>query len=234
MMTVGGVDSATQTTSSCDSEGLRFLDLTNLTWGTAFDTGRPAYQVGPGISRAIGGGPDGGATKMLPDGGWDDTLVANLFTGTTDLTAPYVPTGKRNTTGLHDPSGAPGGPAAQAASRPDVGAIVGGTASGVVLLALVAALVGYHRGGLKPGPAGAEGEKKEQDAGKPGSPVSPVSPDQLSYSCPNSSATPISQTSPPPYELESCNRVDELLGEQWLAELEEDGPWRRDRRREMP
>lgn len=230
MMTVGGVDSATYTTGSCDSEGLRFLDLTNLTWGTAFDTGRPAYQVGPGISRVIGGGLDGGATKMLPDGGWDDTLVANLFTGTTDLTAPYVPVNKRNTTGFHDPSGEPGYPAAAAASRPDVGAIVGGVAGGVVLLALVAALVGYHRGGRKPGAAGAEGEK-EQDAGKPGS---PVSPDQLSYSFQNSSATPISLTSPPPYELGSCARVDELLGEQWLAELEEDGPWRRDGRREVP
>lgn len=225
-MSVGGMDSATQTTGSCDSGGLRFLDLTDMTWGTAFDTRRPAYQVGAGISRAIGGGLDGGATKMLPDGGWDDTLVATLFTGTTDLMAPYVPTNKRNTTGSHHPSGAPGGPAAQAAPRPDVGAIAGGTAGGVVLLALVAVLVGYHRGGRKLGT-----KEEEEVAGKPGS---PVSPDQLSYSCQNSSVTPISQTSPPPYELESSARVDELLGEQWLAELEEDGPWRRDGRREMP
>ena len=226
MMSVGGVDSDTQTTGSCDPEGLRFLDLTNMTWGAAFDPGRPAYQVGPRISGAIGGGPDGGATKMLPAGGWDDTLVANLFTGTTDLMAPYVPANKRNATGSQDPSGAPG-PAAPAASQPDVGAIAGGTAGGVVLLAIVAAVVGYNRSRPKPGATAAE----EEEAREPGS---PPSPGRLSYSCPNSSATPVSQTAPPPYELESRARVDELLGEQWLAELEEDVPWRRDGRRGLP
>lgn len=226
-MRVGGVDSGTPTTGSCEAEGLRFLDLTNMTWGTTFDTRRPAYQVSPRISQAIGGGLNGGATRMLPDGGWDDTLVATLFTGTTDLMAPYVPANKRNTTGFHNPSGAPGS-AAPAVGQPDVGAIAGGTAGGIVLLALVAAVVCYHRGGRpKQGAAGAE----EEEHGKPGS---PVSPDQLSYSCQDSSATPISQTSPPPYELESRARVDELLGEQWLAELEEDGPWRQDGRRELP
>jgi hypothetical protein len=94
MVTVGGLDSI-NTTDYCDWEfkSVAIYDLTEgelAGWGSVFMADKPPYQVNAQISAVIGGGLDGNATKLLPDGGWSSTLVANLFTGTNNQTAPFV------------------------------------------------------------------------------------------------------------------------------------------------
>ena len=85
MVTVGGIRNGTNATWQCDWEyrGVAMFDLTALGWGSVYDSGKPPYQVASKISAVVGGGLDGGATKLFPDGGWTSTLVAQLFTGST-------------------------------------------------------------------------------------------------------------------------------------------------------
>ncbi|CAJ2514047.1 Uu.00g021660.m01.CDS01 [Anthostomella pinea] len=129
MITVGGINSTNLTGSGCDWEwmGVAILDLSTMEWGSIFDSNKTPYQVYEGISAVIGGGPDGGATKLLPDGGWTSTLVANLFTGTTNNTAPYSP--KSGADGVTDNY-------FHIPSKTNVGAIVGGVVGGVALVAI--------------------------------------------------------------------------------------------------
>ncbi|KAK7754885.1 hypothetical protein SLS62_003199 [Diatrype stigma] len=129
-----GTESASATTDSCDWEwmGVAILDLTSMAWGSVFDRDKPRYQVSALISAVVGGGPDGGATRLLPDDGWTSAAVANLFTGSSSLSAPYAP-----------PSPNAAGPdeADDDKDNRNVGAIVGGAVGGgggflVVLAAL--------------------------------------------------------------------------------------------------
>lgn len=127
MITVGGIASS-NVTATCDWEsmGVAILDLTSMGWGSVFDSQAAPYQVNTMISDVVGGGPDGNATKLLPDGGWTSTGLAKLFTGTTNQTEPYSPPGNQPaTTG----SGGTG--------STNTGAIVGGVVGGVAFLALV-------------------------------------------------------------------------------------------------
>ncbi|KAI0869708.1 hypothetical protein GGS24DRAFT_511673 [Hypoxylon argillaceum] len=126
MLTVGGTNSTSYPTN-CDWEwmGVAVLDLSTMAWGSIFDRNKPAYQVHPMISDIIGGGPDGGATILRPESGWSSTHIAQLFTGTMDQTASFIPpdtSDSNSTTGNSDGNGA---------GRANVGAIVGGTVGGV-------------------------------------------------------------------------------------------------------
>lgn len=130
MITVGGIESS-NVTGKCDWEsmGVAILDLTTMGWGSVFDSSAAPYQVNAMISDVIGGGPDGNATMLLPDGGWTSTGLARLFTGTANQTEPYTPPGSLTaTTGSHN------------TGATSTGAIVGGVIGGVVLLALVGLL----------------------------------------------------------------------------------------------
>lgn len=127
MITVGGIES-TNVTGTCDWEtmGVAVLDLTLMGWGSVFDSQAAPYQVNTMISDVIGGGPDGNATMLLPDGGWTSTGLARLFTGTANQTEPYSPPGSNSVPAESDTT---------RATR--TGAIVGGVIGGVVLLALI-------------------------------------------------------------------------------------------------
>lgn len=127
MITVGGIGS-TNVTGTCDWEamGVAVLDLTLMGWGSVFDSKAAPYQVNTMISDVIGGGPDGNATMLLPDGGWTSTGLARLFTGTANQTEPYSPPRSHSV---------PTGSDSTRATR--TGAIVGGVIGGVVLLALI-------------------------------------------------------------------------------------------------
>src|SRR5277367_2012372 len=92
MITIGGLDNV-NATDYCDWEymSVGIYDLTegeSVGWGSVFSADKPPYQVNAQIFAVIGGGPNGNATKLLPDGGWSSTLVASLFTGTDNQTAP--------------------------------------------------------------------------------------------------------------------------------------------------
>lgn len=78
------------------------------------------------ISDVVGGGPDGNATKLLPESGWTSTGLAKLFTGTTNQTQPYSPPGS-----VHDNAGL------NSAGSTKTGAIVGGVIGGVAFLAMI-------------------------------------------------------------------------------------------------
>ncbi|OTA94145.1 hypothetical protein M434DRAFT_30317 [Hypoxylon sp. CO27-5] len=93
MLTSGGLGD--NPPNGCDWKwrGVAILDLYEVIWGEHFTVDSPPYQVSPRIFQVIGGGPGGGAEKMLPDGGWSSTSIANLFTRTTDQNAPFSPLG---------------------------------------------------------------------------------------------------------------------------------------------
>lgn len=178
MVTVGGINNGTNATHECDWEymGVAIFDLTLLGWGSVYDSGKAPYQVSAPISAVVGGGPDGGATKLFPDGGWTSTLVARLFTGSESQTAPYEPSGANSSgssgsgNGSDTSDGGGGGP--------NVGAIVGGVVGGVAFLGAVIAVFSWwwrrkrsrgRRGGRVP----VAGQAAEPDAPPP-PPKSPV------------------------------------------------------------
>lgn len=131
MITVGGIASS-NTTARCDWEpmGMAILDMTLMSWGSIFDSKAAPYQVNTMISDVVGGGPDGNATSLLPEGGWTSTGLANLFTGTFNQTQPYSPPGSQSVrTGSNN------------ARASTLGATVGGVVGGVVFLASIGVLV---------------------------------------------------------------------------------------------
>lgn len=127
MITVGGIASP-NITGTCDWEamGVAVLDLTLMGWGSVFNSSAAPYQVNTMISDVIGGGLDGNATKLLPEGGWTSTGLAKLFTGTTNQTQPYSP-----------PGSVPNNTGPSSAGSTKTGAIVGGVIGGVAFLALI-------------------------------------------------------------------------------------------------
>ncbi|KAF2964582.1 hypothetical protein GQX73_g8986 [Xylaria multiplex] len=133
MISVGGTNS-TDYPETCDWEwmGVAVLDLSEMAWGSIFDRDKPPYQVNPMISDIIGGGLDGGATMLRPESGWSNTHVAQLFTGTMDQTAYFIPPG------ASEPNGTTGSAGSNRAGGTNIGAIVGGTVGGVAFLLLLA------------------------------------------------------------------------------------------------
>lgn len=146
--------------------GLAVLDLSTMAWGSIFDRNKPPYQVHPMISDIIGGGPDGGATILRPESGWSSTHIAQLFTGTMDQTASFIPpdTGDSNgTTGNSDGNGA---------GRANVGAIVGGTVGGVVFLLLLALGLWWFLRKTK-GPGQQQQQEQQRQDNSPGPKLEP-------------------------------------------------------------
>ncbi|ETI28220.1 hypothetical protein G647_00669 [Cladophialophora carrionii CBS 160.54] len=81
MITVGGGGKSSNISSDCDWEqkSLAVLDLSTIKWGSVYDAAAPAFEVPEAVVKVIGGGPSGNATKLEPDGGWDQTGLSNLF-----------------------------------------------------------------------------------------------------------------------------------------------------------
>ncbi|KAK8083848.1 hypothetical protein PG996_002629 [Apiospora saccharicola] len=197
--------------------GVAILDLSTNAWGSVYDSQKPPYEVTPEISAVVGGGPRGGATKLLPSIGWTSFQIANLFTGTSNQSAPYsIPGSNSGSTPSSDKSRSD-------SSSTNAGAIAGGTVGGVVFVAIVAtALYGWRRRRL--------GRQRQptlelaaRDAAKPES-------SHFSTAVPPSIADPpYKPQSPltPTSELGGTGVVNELLGEQFLAELPEHSakPW---------
>lgn len=206
MVTVGGIASS-NVTGTCDWEsmGVAVLDLTLMGWGSVFDSMAAPYEVNTMISDVVGGGPDGNATRLLPDGGWTSTGLANLFTGSTNQTQPYSP--PRNLPVEGESGGTRGA---------SVGAIVGGVIGGVVLLALTGLLIWA----IKTNRFGWLGGTKKQ-GGRTGA-------ERLELqSTPTTSSKPTAVTHEAPGITPEVNMtpVGELGGLQLIPELE--GQWGR-------
>jgi len=147
MITVGGRTSA-NATETCDFEymSVAIYDLTEGNsdgWGSVYTADKPPYQVNAQISAAIGGGANGNATKLLPDGGWSSSSVANLFTGTSNQSAPAI-ISSSTTSSLSNSSASlplPSPPSSSSpgknAQRTIIGAIAGGVVGGIGLVSLV-------------------------------------------------------------------------------------------------
>ncbi|KAK8140146.1 cell wall anchored protein [Apiospora sp. TS-2023a] len=218
MITVGGINS-TDITGICDWEwmGVAILDLSTNAWGSVYDSQKPPYEVTPEISAVVGGGPRGGATKLLPSGGWTSFQIANLFTGTSNQSAPYsIPGANSGSTPSSDKSGGD-------SSSTNAGAIAGGTVGGVVFVAIVATALYYWRRRRLVRQRQPTLELAARDAAKPVS-------SHFSTAVPPSIADPqYKPQSPltPTSELGGTGVVNELLGEQFLAELPEHSapPW---------
>jgi hypothetical protein len=132
MITIGGLDNK-NATDYCDWEymSVAIYDLTEgetVGWGSVFSADKPPYQVNSQIIAAVGGGPDGNATKLLPEGGWSSAVTAKLFTGTNNESAPA------NINWVSKESSP-----ASTTNQVDKALIAGGTVGGIVALALVAA-----------------------------------------------------------------------------------------------
>ncbi|KAK8055646.1 hypothetical protein PG993_000873 [Apiospora rasikravindrae] len=214
MITVGGINS-TDITGNCDWEwmGVAILDLSTNAWGSVFDAQKPPYEVNPEISAVIGGGPNGEATKLLPNGGWTSFQIANLFTGTSNQSAPYhVPT---NNDGAQPPSDKSEG----GSNSSSVGAIVGGTVGGVAFLVIAATLLYCW-------------QRRRQQQGQPASELAAhedAKPETAQFATAVPPAIVDPQSNPqspntPTSELAGTSAVNELLGEQRLAELPESRP----------
>ncbi|KAK9771907.1 putative Peptidase A1 domain-containing protein [Seiridium cardinale] len=169
MITIGGTN-LTNYPTNCDWEwmSVAILDLTEMAWGSIYDSNKAPYQVNHQISTLVGGGSDGAATKLLPDGGWTSSMVAQLFTGTTNQSAPYSPSGAISSSN----------PSTGSDSGVNIGAIVGGTVGGAVLVALLGLQLWWLRRRrrqrqraaapeeTKPAPA-MEQQHREEIAGEP-------------------------------------------------------------------
>ncbi|KAL0258908.1 hypothetical protein SLS55_006412 [Diplodia seriata] len=112
MLTVGGtidafvydVETQTQTTINasaltCDWEtkGVAVLDMSTMKWGSVFDAYAAAYRVPDAVVGAIGGGAEGGATATAPAGGFDETVVAAMFSPRVAATPPSGDSGAADT-----------------------------------------------------------------------------------------------------------------------------------------
>lgn len=136
MITVGGLDSINEV-DSCDWEymSVAIWNLTENTgngWGSIYTHDAAPYQVPYNIYSVIGGGQQGNASKLLPDGGWNNTMVAKLFTGTTNLQAPAG--GPSNQTNSSNP---PASSKKGISSGAITGAVVGSVAGLSIIIATI-------------------------------------------------------------------------------------------------
>jgi hypothetical protein len=146
MITIGGLDNV-NATDYCDWEymSVGIYDLTegeSVGWGSVFSADKPPYQVNARIFAVIGGGPNGNATKLLPDGGWSSTLVASLFTGTDNQTAPVPISGSSTKPPLPSTVSA-------TSNHTNIAVISGGIVGGIAAVVLFTSLALFVRHHLK-------------------------------------------------------------------------------------
>lgn len=88
-ITVGGLRYA-DPLRECDWEykSIAVYNLNSGEWSSEWDPAAPAYEVPEKISGIVGGNANGSATKLVPDKGWTSIQIAELFTGSSNQTAP--------------------------------------------------------------------------------------------------------------------------------------------------
>ncbi|KAH8719221.1 hypothetical protein GQ44DRAFT_390314 [Phaeosphaeriaceae sp. PMI808] len=84
MITTGGRNIRRNVTDYCDWElhGIAVLDMPTMTWGSVYNATRGQYEVSAGVVDKIGGTPQGGNAKRIPEAGWSSSKVETLMTTT--------------------------------------------------------------------------------------------------------------------------------------------------------
>jgi hypothetical protein len=84
MITTGGHNIRRNVTDYCDWElhGIAVLDMPSMTWGSVFNATLGQYEVSAGIVEKIGGTPQGGDSKRIPEGGWSSSHLGTLMNTT--------------------------------------------------------------------------------------------------------------------------------------------------------
>jgi hypothetical protein len=90
MITTGGRNIRRNVTDYCDWElhGIAVLDMPSMTWGSVFNATLGQYEVSTGVVDKIGGTPQGGSARRIPEGGWSSSNLGALMSTTriyTDL-----------------------------------------------------------------------------------------------------------------------------------------------------
>lgn len=84
MITTGGHNIRRNVTDYCDWElhGIAVLDMPTMTWGSIFNATLGQYEVSKDVVDKIGGTPQGGNARRLPEGGWTTSKLATLMNTT--------------------------------------------------------------------------------------------------------------------------------------------------------
>ncbi|KAF2032840.1 hypothetical protein EK21DRAFT_98668 [Setomelanomma holmii] len=84
MITTGGHNIRRNVTDYCDWElhGIAVLDIPTMTWGSVFNATLGQYEVSTSVVDKIGGTPQGGSTKLVPEAGWSSSKLGALMNTT--------------------------------------------------------------------------------------------------------------------------------------------------------
>jgi hypothetical protein len=84
MITTGGRNIRRNVTNYCDWElhGIAVLDMPTMTWGSIFNATLGQYEVSADVVKKIGGTPQGGNSKQIPDLGWSSRELGTLMNTT--------------------------------------------------------------------------------------------------------------------------------------------------------
>jgi hypothetical protein len=84
MITTGGHNIRRNVTDYCDWElhGIAVLDMPSMTWGSIYNATLGQYEVSTGVVDKIGGTPQGGNSRQIPEGGWSSPQIGTLMNTT--------------------------------------------------------------------------------------------------------------------------------------------------------
>ncbi|RPA93037.1 hypothetical protein L873DRAFT_1847396 [Choiromyces venosus 120613-1] len=122
------------TIPTCDKKAnAAFLfDINTLTWTDQFTPNEGTYEIPQGVIDLIGGdSKTGGSTKKAPAKGWSDPDLASIMALKSTTSGSSGPGTNNSSNGTGTASGSGSDP-----SKPNVGAIAGGTVAGVAAVAL--------------------------------------------------------------------------------------------------
>lgn len=145
MVTIAGGGKSDNITADCDWEtsGVAILDLSTITWGSFYDAYAQPYLVPSSVTAKIGGNGTGGATKIQPDGGFENSNLAQVFLVQNATAITNVTTANGTTSAGNGPDGngkQPGNSQSESGHLPQ-GAIAGIVVGTLALLLTVAAIV---------------------------------------------------------------------------------------------
>jgi hypothetical protein len=136
MITTGGRNIRRNVTDYCDWErhGIAVLDMPTMNWGSIYNATVGQYEVSPLIVDKIGGTPQGGRPRMVPEGGWASSDLGKLMNTT------RIYSNLNGTLEVIRPPSSPG-----KSTKPRTAIIAGVTVACVVLLASIVWLIVYRR-----------------------------------------------------------------------------------------
>jgi hypothetical protein len=136
MITTGGHNIRRNVTDYCDWElhGIAVLDMPTMTWGSVYNATYGQYEVSTAVVDKIGGTPQGGNSRRVPEGGWSSPKLKTLMSTT------RIYTNLAGTVEILRPP-----QASSMTSKKRTGIIAGVTISCCIIIAIAICLVLYRR-----------------------------------------------------------------------------------------